>query len=210
MRPLVTAILLLLAVAPGAVAALPGEPTRSEASSRQGAPASAREGAREGAGEELPRLPDVPFVVTPEEVVETMLWLAETGPRDIVYDLGCGDGRIVIAAVRDFGARQGVCVEIDPDLLAEARENAREAGVAGRIRFVEGDLFEVSLADATVVTLYLLPEINLRLRPKLLRELAPGSRVVSHDFGMGDWRPQEALRVRGRSVFLWTIPAASP
>ena len=155
---------------------------------------------------DLPPMPEVPFVPTPEDVVDAMLRMAKTGKGDVVYDLGCGDGRIVIAAVADHGAARGVCVEIDPDLLDLARLNARAAGVEEKIRFVEGDLFEVDLSPATVVTLYLLPEVNLRLRPKLFRELRPGSRVVSSTFDMGDWEPQESDRVKGKNLFLWTMP----
>lgn len=153
---------------------------------------------------------DVPYVPTPETVVETMLSIAEVGPGDTVFDLGCGDGRIVIAATRDFGAGRGVCVEIDPLRLEDARENAEEAGVADRIRFVEGDLFETDFTGATVVAMYLLLEVNLKLRPRLLRELDPGTRVVSHDFHMGDWEPEETVRVPGSTVYYWTIPEVVP
>jgi SAM-dependent methyltransferase len=155
---------------------------------------------------DLPPLPEVPYVPTPMDAVHAMLEMAGTGTGDVVYDLGCGDGRIVIAAVEDHGAKRAVCVEIDPDLVAEARLNAEAAGVADRIRFVEGDLFDVDLSPATVVTLYLLPDVNLRLRPKLLRELRPGSRVVSNSFDMGDWEPEQTDRVKGKNLFLWTIP----
>lgn len=149
---------------------------------------------------------DVPYATTPMQVVEAMLRAAGTGPDDVVFDLGCGDGRIVISAVEGFGARLGVCVELDPVRIGQARDNAREAGVEERILFIEGDLFEVDLGQATVVTLYLLPDVNEALRPKLLRELAPGSRVVSHAFRMGDWEPEEEIRVGGRKVYLWTVP----
>jgi SAM-dependent methyltransferase len=155
---------------------------------------------------DLPPLPEVPYVPTPMEVVHEMLRLAGAGQGDVVFDLGCGDGRIVIAAVEEHGVDRGVCVEIDPALVAEARDNATAAGVEDRIRFVEGDLFGVDLSDATVVTLYLLPDVNLRLRPKLLHELRPGTRVVSHAFDMGDWEPERSMRVKGKNVFLWTIP----
>ncbi|HUG76415.1 MAG TPA: class I SAM-dependent methyltransferase, partial [Burkholderiales bacterium] len=131
---------------------------------------------------------DVPFVPTDQKVVEKMLELARVGPRDIVYDLGSGDGRIVIAAAKK-GAR-GVGVDIDPQRIEEARENARAAGVEDRVRFVQGDLFKADIGDATVVTLYLLSTVNQRLRPKLLAELRPGTRIVSHAFDMGDWHPQ--------------------
>jgi len=134
-----------------------------------------------------------------------MLRLANVGRDDVVYDLGCGDGRIVIAAARQFGAR-GVGVDIDPQRVREARENAQRAGVADRVRFLRQDLFETDIREATVVTLYLLDELNMRLRPKLLRELRPGTRIVSHNFDMGDWKPQKRLRVEGRRIYLWVVP----
>ena len=152
---------------------------------------------------------DVPYVQTPHEVVTQMLRLAGVGRNDVVYDLGSGDGRLVIAAARDFGAR-GVGVEIDPRLVAQSVESARRAGVGDRVTFREQDLFQTDLADATVVTLYLSPALNLRVRPKLLRELRPGARIVSHDFDMGDWPPARALRVdvreRASQVYLWVVP----
>ena len=152
---------------------------------------------------------DVPYVQTPSEVVVEMLRLAGVGRNDVVYDLGSGDGRLVIAAARDFGAR-GVGVEIDPKLVALSVESARRAGVGDRVSFREGDLFQTELSDATVVTLYLSPALNLRLRPKLLRELRAGARIVSHDFDMGDWPPARALRIdvreRASQVYLWVVP----
>jgi SAM-dependent methyltransferase len=163
------------------------------------------EAAAEARLEAPPRRPDVPYVPTPHPIVDGMLQLAGVRAGDVVYDLGCGDGRIVVRALQAFEARRGVCVDIDPQRIVEARENARAAGVEARIQFVEGDLFDVHLHEATVVTLYLLPSINLALRPKLLEELAPGSRVVSHDFAMGEWEPERELVVEGRSVFLWII-----
>jgi SAM-dependent methyltransferase len=149
---------------------------------------------------------DVPFVATPEPVVEAMLELAGVGPQDVVYDLGCGDGRIPIAAARLRGAR-GVCIDINPLRIEEAREAARKAGVEDRIRFRREDLFEADLHDATVVMLYLRDDLNERLRPHLLRQLHPGTRVVSHQFRMGDWRPEKMLESHGRTLYLWTIPA---
>ncbi|MGH8771895.1 MAG: SAM-dependent methyltransferase [Burkholderiales bacterium] len=148
---------------------------------------------------------DVPYVPTPEPVVAKMLDLAEVGPNDVVYDLGSGDGRIVITAAKERGA-QGIGVDIDPERIKEARENAKTAGVTDRVKFVEGDLFEMDLSDATVVTLYLLSTINMKLRPKLLSELKPGSRIVSHSFDMGDWEPLETAEVEGRKVYYWVIP----
>ena len=154
--------------------------------------------------------PDVVFIGTPEAVGGEMLKLASVSARDVVYDLGSGDGRVVIAAARDFGAR-GVGVEIDPQLVQASRDHAQGAGVAERATFLWQDLFVTELAGATVVTVYLRDDVNLRLRPKLLRELAPGSRVVSHDFDMGDWRPDRVQRVRGphrdHTLYLWLVPA---
>jgi SAM-dependent methyltransferase len=155
------------------------------------------------------RAPDVLYEPTPHDVVAEMLRLARVGATDVVYDLGCGDGRIVIAAVRQFGAR-GVCVDIDPRRILESRANAERAGGAERIAFLEQDLFETPLGGATVVTLFLSPEVNLKLRPKLLRELRPGARVVSYVHTMGDWTPQEVRTVQGawgpRRLSLWVIP----
>ena len=150
---------------------------------------------------------DVPYVPTKQSVVEEMLQLAGVNDNDLVYDLGCGDGRIVITAAQKFGAR-GVGVDIDPERIKEANENAKKAGVTDRVKFILGDLFDADIRPATVVTLYLLPEINLKLKPKLLRDLRPGTRVVSHDFTMGrDWRPQKTVRLGRDTIYFWTIPA---
>jgi SAM-dependent methyltransferase len=151
------------------------------------------------------RGPDVIFVPTPDEIVNTMLKMAAVTKKDTVYDLGCGDGRIIITAAQKYGAR-GVGVDIDPDRVAEATENAKKAGVANRVKIVRGDLFEADLSPATVVTLYLLTELNLKLRPKLMRELKPGTRVVSHAFSMGDWKPERTAEISGTTVYLWRIP----
>jgi SAM-dependent methyltransferase len=152
---------------------------------------------------------DVPDVRTPPVVVAEMLRLAETGPRDVVYDLGSGDGRIVIAAARHFGAR-GVGVEIEPGLVGESRRRAERLGLAERVRFLQQDLFATDLREATVVTLYLGLELNLRLRPKLLAELPAGARIVSHNFDMGDWAPARVLRVESEEgthrLYLWVVP----
>jgi SAM-dependent methyltransferase len=154
------------------------------------------------------RAPDVAYEPTPMEVVHAMLQLAKVNAGDIVYDLGCGDGRIVITAAREFGAR-GVCVDIDPARIAESRENARQANVIDRIRFLNEDLFATDLGDATVVTLFLSQDLNLKVRPKLQRELKRGARIVSHWHHMGDWKPQETLRIRGDGrvghVYLWIV-----
>ena len=155
------------------------------------------------------RAPDVRYEPSPSDVVQVMLKLADVKEGDVVYDLGCGDGRIVIAAVLQFGAR-GVCVDIDPARIAESRENARKAGVEQRIRFVNEDLFTTSIGDASVVMLFLWPEVNLKLRPRLLSELAPGSRIVSHFHDMGDWKPERSTRLRSegynRNIYMWTVP----
>lgn len=148
---------------------------------------------------------DVPYVPTPPAVVQAMLRVAQVGPDDVVYDLGSGDGRIVIAAARDYGAR-GTGIDIDAELVEEATRNARRAGVEDRVRFLRQDLFETDLREATVVTLYLLPMVNLRLRPKLLQELRPGTRVVSHAFDMDEWEPDHELEVEQRRIMFWTIP----
>jgi tRNA G37 N-methylase Trm5 len=157
-----------------------------------------------GAARAPARTPDVHFVPTPDAVVARMLDLARVGNGDVVYDLGCGDGRIVVAAAKR-GARKVVGVDIDPERVAEAREAIRAAGVADRATIVEGDLFEQDISDASVVTLYLLPELNVRLRPKLMA-LRPGTRVVSHAFGMGEWLPEKQADVAGKTVYLWTVP----
>lgn len=150
------------------------------------------------------REPDVIFVPTPQQVVDGMLKLAHVGPKDVVYDMGCGDGRTVVSAAK-LGAR-AVGVDIDPERIAESNANAKEAGVTDKVKFIQGDLFETDIKEATVVTLYLLTSLNQKLRPKLWRELKPGTRVVSHAFDMGDWQPEKTEDVDGRKIYLWTIP----
>jgi precorrin-6B methylase 2 len=152
------------------------------------------------------RSPDVIYVPTPPEVVAAMLKVAKVTKDDVVYDLGCGDGRMVVAAAKDFGAR-GVGIDIDPQRISEAQANVKQAGVGDRVKIMEADLFEADIHEATVVTLYLLPSLNLKLMPKLLRDLRPGTRIVSHAFDMGDWKPEQTLEVDGRTVYFWTIPA---
>ena len=151
-----------------------------------------------------------PDVRTPQVVVQEMLRLAQVTPNDVVYDLGSADGRIVITAAQEFGAR-GVGLEIEPDLVAEAERNARRAKVADRVRFVQQDIFEADLSEATVVTIYLSAEANARLRPKLLAQLKPGSRIVSHDFPMADWKPDRVVNFKGPErthvLSLWVVPA---
>jgi SAM-dependent methyltransferase len=155
-------------------------------------------------------LASAPDVRTPYPTVRALLELANVTSKDVVYDLGSGDGRIVITAARELGAR-GVGVEIDPALVAKSRATARRLGLAERVRFVEQDLFQTDLGEATVVTLYLSADLNRRLRPKLLAELEPGSRIVSHDFDMGDWPPERVVRVwddgREQVLYFWTVPA---
>lgn len=161
------------------------------------------------------RKPDVPYVPTTDLAVAAMLKLADVNKSDVVYDLGCGDGRIVIAAAKQLGAR-GVGIDINPERIREARENARKAGVEKLVRFEENDLFEADIRGASVVTLFLLPEINLKLRPKLLRDLKPGTRIVSNTFDMGDWKPDKETTVGdpadpdfpfSHTLLLWTVPA---
>jgi SAM-dependent methyltransferase len=147
---------------------------------------------------------DVIYVPTPQDVVDATLKLAGVRPGDVVYDLGCGDGRYVITAAK-MGAR-GVGIDLDPQRIREANANARKAGVTARVKFIEGDLFTSDFHDATVVALFLLPELNLRLRPKLWKELKPGTRVVSHLFDMGDWKPDRTITTSDGPVYLWTIP----
>jgi SAM-dependent methyltransferase len=152
------------------------------------------------------REPDVRYVPSPHRVVRAMLRLAKVRPGDVVYDLGSGDGRIPIAAARDFGAR-GVGIDIDPARIAEAKANALRAGVADRVVFRNEDLFEADFRDASVVTLFLQRHLNLRLRPRLLAELAPGTRIVSYWHDMGDWKPERRERAGDAYLYLWTVPA---
>jgi ribosomal protein L11 methylase PrmA len=151
------------------------------------------------------RTPDVIYVPTPEAVVDAMLKVAKVTSKDVVYDLGCGDGRIVVTAAKAYGAR-GVGIDIDPQRITEARANVTSAGVANRVTIMQADLFETDISAASVVTLYLLPSLNLKLMPKLMKELKPGTRIVSHAFDMGDWAPEQELDVEGRKVYFWTSP----
>jgi SAM-dependent methyltransferase len=156
------------------------------------------------------RAPDVPYEPSAMRVVRVMLDMGEVKSTDIVFDLGCGDGRVVIAAVRERGAR-GVCVDIDPQRIREARANAARAGVAGQIEFLNQDLFATDLRRASVVMLFLWPEVNLKLRPTLQKVLAPGTRIISHYHDMGDWKPERVQRVSvegdSHPVYRWTVPA---
>jgi ribosomal protein L11 methylase PrmA len=151
------------------------------------------------------RNPDVIFVPTPQEVVEDMLRLANVKKGDVLYDLGSGDGRIPITAARLYGVR-GVGIDIDPERIREAQDNARKNGVESLVQFRQEDLFKSDFREATVVTLYLLPDLNLKLRPRLLADLKPGTRIVSHQFDMGDWKPVKKLESNGRTVYFWVVP----
>ncbi|WP_345234170.1 class I SAM-dependent methyltransferase [Olivibacter ginsenosidimutans] len=148
---------------------------------------------------------DVPYVASKPEVVQAMLNIAHVNKNDLIYDLGCGDGRIVITAAKEYGAT-GVGVDIDPKRIEEANENAVKEGVTDKVKFLEQDLFDVDFSNASVVTLYLLPYINLKLRPKLLKLLKPGTRIVSNEFDMGDWKPEKQLKVGESTIYFWTVP----
>lgn len=148
---------------------------------------------------------DVPYVPTPNDVLEQMLDLADVGPGDYVIDLGSGDGRIVIAAAKRGAVGHGV--DLDPERIQEARANAEEEGVSDRVMFMQGDIFETDFSDASVITLYLLSSVNEKLRPSLLEELSPGTQVVSHSFSMGDWEADNQIRYANRTLYYWVIPA---
>ncbi len=150
---------------------------------------------------------DVPYVPTPPDVAHAMLSLANAGPEDIVYDLGSGDGRIVIMAARDFGVQKGVGIDLDQSLIARAKQTAERVGLNDKVDFYVADIFETDFSDATVLTLYLLEKINIQLRPRILTELAPGSRVVSHHFRMGEWIPDAEAVKNGQNIYLWIVPA---
>jgi cyclopropane fatty-acyl-phospholipid synthase-like methyltransferase len=151
------------------------------------------------------RSPDVIFVPTPQEVVDAMLEVAKVTKNDVVYDLGSGDGRIPITAAKKYGAR-AIGIDIDPQRIKEANANAQSAGVTDKVKFLNQDLFTTDISEASVVTLYLLPSLNVKLMPTLKSQLKPGTRIVSHAFDMGDWKPEQTLNVNGRTVYYWTIP----
>ena len=156
--------------------------------------------------QEMPaKYPDVPYVPMPIEVIDELLKLANIQKSDVVYDLGCGHGRIVIAAARKYGAA-ATGIDIDPDLVRDARENAAKAGVEKQVTFQVGDFFTADIRPATAVTLYLLPAVNAKLKPKLLHDLRPGTRVLSFRADMGDWKPSKTVEVNGRPIYLWVIP----
>lgn len=214
---LATALIALAACNPAPTTVAPAvvddtvasDPVPMDTVSAAPAATSAFEGGHaEGAGNAPRREPDVIFVPTPPKVVDEMLAMAKVGPGDVLYDLGSGDGRIPITAAQRFGTR-GVGIDIDPVRIREANAAATEAGVTDKVRFVEGDLFEADLSKASVISLYLLPSLNLQLRPRLL-ELKPGTRVVSHNYDMGDWLPEQSRQVDGSTVYLWTVPEEPP
>lgn len=157
---------------------------------------------------ETKRTPDVIFVPTPQKVVDEMLKIADVKKGDVLYDLGSGDGRIPVTAAKRFGIR-AVGIDIDPQRIAEANENAQKEGVTKLVTFKNTDLFTTDISEATVVTLYLLPRLNVKLRPKLLNELKNGTRIVSHAFDMGDWQPEQHVKVDGRDVYFWTVNDAA-
>ncbi len=159
-----------------------------------------------GAGYAQEGVYEVPYVPTPENVVAEMLKLANLHKGDVLYDLGSGDGRVVVTAAQKYGIR-GVGVDINPERISEARENAKKAGVTDRVTFREGDLFQADIHEATVVTMYLLPSVNLRLKPKLLAELKPGTRLISHDFDMGDWKAEKEVKLEHHTIYFWRVPA---
>src|SRR4051812_590147 len=161
------------------------------------------------AGTAPKRNPDVPFVPTPQPVVEGMLKLGEVRSGDILYDLGSGDGRIPITAAKLFGIH-ATGIDINPVRIEEAQANAKKENVTNLVSFRNEDLFEADFRDATVVTLYLLPSINLKLRPKLFRDLKPGTRIVSHSFDMGGWEPEKKIEIDSRYLYLWRIPKTPP
>jgi len=156
-----------------------------------------------------PATSDVVYVPTNQKIVDAMLELAKVSKNDTVYDLGCGDGRIVTTAAKKFGA-SGIGIEINSELIKLANENARQAGVAGQVKFIEADLFKTKFSRATVVMLYLSPSVNLRLRPRLLKQLKPGTRIVSHDFGMGEWQPEQTIKIDEATLYLWVVPTKKP
>jgi SAM-dependent methyltransferase len=160
------------------------------------------------------REPDVPYVPTPQEVVDEMLKLAKVQKGDVLYDLGSGDGRIPITAIENYGVQKAVGIDINPERIEEANANAKKAGVSDRVQFLNQDLFKSNFSEASVVTLYLLPDINVKLRPQLFKQLKPGTRIVSHDFDMGEWKPERVVQVQGpnrtHTLYYWVVPKNPP
>jgi predicted O-methyltransferase YrrM len=190
-------------------AAAPSPGQAQQPSPQQNKPAAGSKAASDEStsGATQLRSPDVVYVPTPNEAVDAMLKVSKVGKNDVVFDLGSGDGRIPIMAVQKYNAARAVGIDINPERIREAEANLKAAGVGDRVRFRNEDLFEAKISDATVVTLYLLPSLNLKLLPKLLAELKPGTRIVSHAFDMGSWKPQQTLNANGSTVYFWTIPA---
>ncbi|MCU0896183.1 MAG: class I SAM-dependent methyltransferase [Burkholderiales bacterium] len=189
-----------------AIALAVAAPALGQGAAPPAKPANAASAAK--AAEPL-RMPDVIYVPTPQEVVDAMLRMADVKKGDVLFDLGSGDGRIVVTAAQRYGVR-GTGIDIDPERIEEANGNAILAGVAKLAKFRNQDLFETDLREATVVTLYLLPELNRKLMPKLLAELRPGARIVSHQFDMGTWKPDREATVAGRKIYMWTVPPRQP
>ena len=158
-----------------------------------------------GTGFAQSKIPDVHYEPTPQPIVEDLLKMADVNRNDVVYDLGCGDGRFVITAAKKYGAR-GIGIDIDPERIKDSNRNAQIAGVQDKVKFIEGDLFESDFREATVVALYLLPDLNMQLRPKLLQELKPGTRVVSHEFDLYDWQPDKMGRLGRNKYYFWVVP----
>ncbi len=179
--------------------------TEADAQPPGNAAVEANADANTAAAKADPNKPDVIYVPTPQPVVDAMLELAKVKKGDVLYDLGSGDGRIPITAAREYGIR-AVGIEIDPERIAEANANIAKAGVGDLVTIRSGDLFKADFRDATVVTLYLLDSLNEKLRPKLLSELKPGTRIVSHAFRMGDWEPEAQQNIDGNMIYLWTVP----
>lgn len=190
-------------------AAAPSPGQAQQPSPQQNKPAAGSKAASDEStsGATQLRSPDVVYVPTPNEAVDAMLKVSKVGKNDVVYDLGSGDGRIPIMAVQKYNAARAVGIDINPERIREAEANLKAAGVGDRVRFLNEDLFEANISAATVVTLYLLPSLNLKLLPKLLAELKPGTRIVSHAFDMGSWKPAQTLNAGGSTVYFWTIPA---
>lgn len=196
----------------GGQAPAPADPRASAAPARSDMPdltiaevEEMRDAGMRDAADVPRREPDILYVPTPQPAVDAMLALAGVGPGDVVYDLGSGDGRIPITAARNYGAR-GVGIDIDPVMVRKATANAKAAGVADRVGFREDDIFEADIREATVVSLYLLESINVRLKPRLLAELRPGTRIVGYEWRMGDWSPERTVMVNGHPVYLWRVP----
>ena len=162
--------------------------------------------AQDEAASDKPIKKDVPYVPTPQPVVDRMLEMAQVTKDDVVYDLGCGDGRMVVTAAKKYGAR-GVGVDIDPQRIKESNENAKSAGVTDKVKFSIKDLFTMEFGEANVLTMYLLPDVNLKLRPKILSDMKPGSRIVSHSFDMDEWKPDGEDEVDSSTIYFWIVPA---